>query len=217
MRIDLKGKVAGRSLREIRKLLRAVGVGSCRLAFFAKVLKVPVGEAEQLVRRLERLGYLEVDSTLPGARRWKATPQGRRLASATAAPPVHRRTAERALQAFLARAQEVNQNPYFLYRVRTVVVFGSFLTGRPYLSDLDLAIQLESKEPDPSRRVAAELTRIEEEVEQRGRRFDNLPAMYGWPQIEVLRFLRGRSRVIQIHDMSGESGLLPEGQVCFRG
>ncbi len=217
MRIDLKGKVAGRSLREIRKLLRAVGVGSCRVAFFAKVLKVPVGEAEQLVRRLERLGYLEVDSQLPGARRWKATPQGRRLAAATAAKPVHRHTAEKALQAFLARAKEVNANPYFLYRVTTIVVFGSFLTGQPYLNDLDLAIQLRSKEPDSSRREAAELTRIKEEVEQRGRRFANIPAMYGWPQVEVLRFLRGRSRLIQLHNLSGEAGPFPKGQVCFRG
>jgi predicted nucleotidyltransferase len=205
------------SLREIRKLLRALGVGSRRLAFFADALKVPVAEAGQHVRRLERLECLEADSTLSGERWWKATPQGRRLASAAAAPPVHRRTAERALQAFLARAQEVNQNPYFLYRVRIVVVFGSFLTGQPYISDLDLAIKLEPKEPDPSRREAAELTRIEEEVEQRGRRFATIPAMYAWPQIEVMRFLRGRSRVIQIHDMSGESGPLPEGKLRFRG
>ncbi len=217
MRIDPKGKVAGRSVLEIRRLLQVLGMGSRRLEFFASTLKVPVVEARQLLRRMERLGYLEVDSQLPDARWWKATRQGLRLAAATAAPPVHRRTAEKALQAFLARAQEVNANPYFLYRVRTVVVFGSFLTRKSHLNDLDLAIRLESKQSDADRRLAAEVTRIKEAVKQRGRRFDNLTAMYTWPQIEVLRFLRGRSRVIQLHDMSGESGPLPKGRVCFQG
>lgn len=216
MRIEPKAKVAGRSVLEIRRLLRALGMGSRRLEFFASTLKVPVAEARQLVRRMERLGYLEADSQLPGARWWKATREGLRLAAATAAPPVHRRTVEKALQAFLARAKEVNANPHFLYRVRTVVVFGSFLAGQRYLNDLDLAIQIESKERDPDRRLAAELTRIKEAVKQRGRRFDNLTAMYTWPQIEVLRFLRGRSRLIQLHNLSGEAGPLPKGQVCFR-
>ncbi len=217
MRIDPKAKVAGRSVLEIRRLLRAVGVGSRRLEFFASTLKVPVVEAGQLLRRMERLGYLEVDSQLPGARWWKASREGLRLAAATAAPPVHRRTAEKVLQELLARAKQVNEDPYFLYRVRTVVVFGSFLAGQRYLNDLDLAIQLESKQPDADRRLATEVTRIKEAVKQRGRRFDNLTAMYTWPQIEVLRFLRGRSRVIQLHDMSGESGPLPKGRVCFQG
>jgi hypothetical protein len=41
------------------------------------------------------------------------------LSSATAAKPVTRATAERALSQFLERVTQVNQNPYFL-----VVLFG---------------------------------------------------------------------------------------------
>ncbi len=216
MRIDPKAKVAGRSMLEIRRLFQALGGGPHRLESVANALKLSVVEAGPLVRRLARLGYLEETSERSGGQWYKATRQGRRLACATAAKPVHRRTAERALQAFLARARQVNEAPDFLYRVATVVVFGSFLTRESRLSDLDLAIRLEPKERDRSRWAALWDARIQE-VQRSGRRFYNLADKLCWPQTEVLLFLRGRSRVIQLHDFTGYSCPLPKGQVYFRG
>ncbi len=71
------------------------------------------------------------------------TQTGQTLSSATAAKRVTRATAEKALQQFLRRVEQINTDPYFLAKVTRMVLFGSMLkpeTDR--LSDVDLAVEL---------------------------------------------------------------------------
>ena len=53
-----------------------------------------------------------------------------------------------ALSEFMDRVREVNEDGRFLFRVRKVVLFGSFLTESSTIGDLDIAIDLVPKEPD---------------------------------------------------------------------
>ena len=73
---------------------------------------------------------------------------------------------------FLDRVRQVNSNSGFLYRVRKVVVFGSFLSDAPFVGDLDLAVDLCPKEKDS--RKHSELIRARaNEAARYGRRFRN--------------------------------------------
>jgi predicted nucleotidyltransferase len=98
-----------------------------------------------------------------GRERWEVTQAGRTLAAATAAKPVTRATAEDALQQFLDRVERVNKDPYFLGRVTKVVLFGSTLKAEiDRLSDVDLAVEVASKETDFDRARVKNYERVEE-------------------------------------------------------
>ncbi len=65
-------------------------------------------------------------------------PAGQTLSSATAGQQVTRATAQKALEQFPGRVEQVNNKPYFLGKVTRVVLFGSLL--KPHverLSDVD--------------------------------------------------------------------------------
>jgi hypothetical protein len=59
------------------------------------------------------------------------------------APSLPRAEAERLLELVIAKAEFVNAHPEeFPYAVQTLAVFGSYLTEKPVLGDLDIAIEL---------------------------------------------------------------------------
>src|SRR5664279_1469063 len=60
-------------------------------------------------------------------RAWSVTQAGRRLSVASAAKPVTRATAEKALAEFLDRVERVNRDSYFLGKAIRVVLFGNML------------------------------------------------------------------------------------------
>ena len=71
------------------------------------------------------------------------TTDGHALAGATARQPVTRTTAQRALDGFLARVEEINANPLAAWGVGTAVLFGSFLDPNiERVGDVDLAVEV---------------------------------------------------------------------------
>jgi predicted nucleotidyltransferase len=113
-------------------------------------------------------------------------------------------TAEKALQQFLGRVEQVNNDPYFLGKVTRVVFFGSMLKPEvERLSDVDLAVEVASKEADFDRARVKNYERVEELVRQ-GHRFRNFLEQEGCWYWEVFRFLRGQSRIIALADYSVE-------------
>src|SRR5207245_320136 len=94
---------------------------------------------------------------------WNLTQAGITLSAATAAAPVTRATAERALAQFLDRVRRVDQDPYFLAKVTRLVLFGSMLRPEVQrLSDVDLAVELSPKEADFDRSRVLNRERAEE-------------------------------------------------------
>ena len=112
---------------------------------------------------------------------------------------VRRATAERALQEFLERCQQVRGRSDLLYRVGRVRLFGSMLTDATTVSDVDLVVELEPKEPDHKKHVALERPQVDAELEN-GRRFSNFSQQLCYPRDRVLLFLKARSRVLQLID-----------------
>jgi ribosomal protein S19E (S16A) len=89
-----------------------------RDAALERAAKLPPGTGRALARALEAEGLIEA-ARHDGR---TVTQAGDSLAVATAARPVSRKTAERALAQFLERVARVNDDPYFLARVTRVAL-----------------------------------------------------------------------------------------------
>jgi predicted nucleotidyltransferase len=120
-------------------------------------------------------------------------------------------TAERALSEFLGRVEQVNRDPYFLGKVVRVVLFGSMLKPEVVrLSDVDLAVELVTKEADFDRAREENYRRAEELVDK-GHRFRNVVELEFCWQLETFRYLkRGKPRNRSSRLQGGEV-LRPEG------
>ena len=201
MQIDPKGTVAGwpalvvrRTLWELRTCL-TWGLGELESA-----ASVEAAEGRALIKALLAEGLIEAQ----GRRAWKVTQAGQTLSSATAAKRVTRATAQKVLQQFLNRVEQVNNDPYFLGKVTRVVLFGSMLKPEvERFSDVDLAVELMSKEADFDRARARNYERVEE-LSAQGHRFRNFLEQEGCWYWEVFGFLKRQSRVLGLADYSVE-------------
>jgi predicted nucleotidyltransferase len=201
MRIDAKGTIGQypallvrTTLRHLRSRLR------WGLAELEAAARLAPGNGRAMVKALRSEGLIEAD----GRDAWKITQAGLTLASATAAQRITRATAEEALQQFLGRVERVNNDPYFLGKVTRVVLFGSMLKPEvERLSDVDLAVELASKEADFDRARVKNYDRVEK-LAMQGHCFRNFleqEACWYW---EVFGFLKGHSRVIALADYAAE-------------
>ena len=131
------------------------------------------------------------------------------VAAATAAKRITRATAENALQQFLGRVERVNNHPYFLGKVTKAILFGSMLKPEiDRLSDVDLAVELASKETDFDLARVKNYERVEELL-LLGHQFPNFVEQEGCWYWEIFRFLKGQSRVIALADYAVEKALVP--------
>lgn len=198
MRILPGQTIADIDIVQVRDALRQVKDRSFLCNFLAERLDLAEGAGARLHEALVDLGYLERDPRGPAEDVWwQLTVKGNALTNATAAKPVKRATAERALDGLLERAREVNDDAAFVFQVDEIVVFGSFLDPEmETVGDVDVAIGLSP------RYEGAELNqrsteRIRAAVDS-GRRFASFMDEVSWPQVEVLRRLKGSSRVLSM-------------------
>lgn len=137
MRIDPNGLIGGCPALVVRKALRHVRVwDQWEVAELEAAAALPPGTGLDLVKALQTDGLIEASAR--GT--WSVTQAGRRFSVASAAKPVTRATAEKALAEFLDRVEQVNRDSYFLGKAVRVVLFGSMLKPEVMrLSDVDLA------------------------------------------------------------------------------
>src|SRR5437867_3954023 len=156
----------------VRTLLRGTSASEWNIAYAAARLRLSHQRAAIVIRQLVELGYVEAAST-KGNRSYKRSLAGSTLAQASAAQPLRRGTAERKLADFLARVRRVNEDGYYLYRVKKVLVFGSYLTAAARINDIDVAIELVHRWQDPDKHSTLHHARIQEAM-RKGRRFGNI-------------------------------------------
>ena len=113
MRIDPKGTIRGYPTLLVRQTLRRLrGDFVWGKEVLERAAKLTPGTGRALAKALEAEGLIKPS---PGAG-WTVSQAGDTLAVATAAMPVSRQTAERALTQFMERVEQVNDDPYFLAR-----------------------------------------------------------------------------------------------------
>lgn len=205
MRIDPKATISGWPTLTLRKVLRRLrGRLSWSLPDLEAVAELPAGKGRTLAQVLRAEGLVEGSG--PGV--WNLTQAGVTFSAATAAAPVTRATAEKALAEFLDRVRRVDQDPCFLAKVTRLVLFGSMLKPEVQrLSDVDLAVELTAKEADYERAQVLNRQRAEE-LASRGHQFRSfLEVEHCWHR-ETFKFLKGRSRVIALADYTVEKAFI---------
>ena len=137
-------------------------------------------------------------------KKWTTTQLAQSFASATAAKPITRQTAEKSLAQFLERVTRVNQDDRFLAKVTRVILFGSYLNPEAMkLGDVDVGVELQPNEPDRTRLRELNYRRVEQ-LENKGHRFGRVLDREVWWHAETFRFLKGRGRSISLLDYKVE-------------
>ena len=120
------------------------GIPDARVAlspvFVSNVLAISEAAAVRLLTELVDLGYVEDDYS-------DLSDLGRALACANGLPRLARSEADKLVSRFLVALREHN-DPESLCFIRSVQVFGSYLTDSPDVGDIDLIIHLDSAEPE---------------------------------------------------------------------
>ena len=198
VRIDPKSLVGGFPALKIRKVVRKLNnLQYWNAETVQMILRNEYSEAEAIVRALVEAGLARA-APVRGMDACTTTQFAQSFGSATAAKPITRQTADRALSQLLERVSEVNREECFLAKVTRVVLLGSYLraeVGR--LSDLDVAVELQPKEANWDR--LGELTRKRvEQTQAAGRRFNWIEVEYWW-HLEAFQFLKSKESAARGH------------------
>ena len=156
--------------------------GGWNARFVAGFLDMPLEDAEKFLRELARQGFIEKEET----GYWRNTVKGCALANASAAKPIKRSTAEKKLAEFLERVEEVRRSDEFLFKVSKVWVFGSYLSDKETIGDIDLSLRLQLKTKD---------------FDEKKWRWNESLFPGDIPHKATVRFLKSRSRSLSFHDM----------------
>ncbi len=215
MRIRSDALVAGFPARKIRDLLRRSG-DLLSVHDVTRIIGEKGRKALRLLQRLESEGIIEKHPSFsrPGDENWKLTLKGGAMKKALFSAPVSRQKAEKALNELLDRIRRVNADERFLYRVQKAVLFGSYLTESSRVGDLDIAIDLSPKEPDPEKHVDLILARGDEAAWQ-GRRFRGYLDQMSFAYYEVMKYLKARSRIIQFTECRDGILRISESRVIY--
>jgi predicted nucleotidyltransferase/predicted transcriptional regulator len=203
MQLDPNDTIAGLPILKVRDFLREWEDG-WDISNLATAFRITQDKAEQVVHELLNRGDIQRDEADGKALFYKLTPKGAAFRLGKGSPPLTRKTADRKLSEFMGRVSEVNSNRNFAYRVRKVVVFGSYLTSKDKLGDIDVAVELTPREQDQVKQQALNNARISS-ADSAGRRFNNIVDRLYWPQHEVGLFLKSRSRAISLHTTEDEA------------
>jgi predicted nucleotidyltransferase len=115
---------------------------------------------------------------------------------ATAARPLRRKTAARLITDLIERTRALNADDKWAYRIRAVVVLGSYARGAERPNDVDIACELGPRWTGNEQLVQEQVRR-----EIRRQPFRNLTEWATWPKLEVFRFLKTRARGLSIHEL----------------
>ncbi|HEY7093451.1 MAG TPA: nucleotidyltransferase domain-containing protein [Ktedonobacterales bacterium] len=207
MHISSTDIVAGQPVLQIRKLLKGGRDWGIDRELVEHILGVDANTAEQILEELEKDGYIKRDQNRQRELHWTNTIKGNALAHASAANPVKRAVAERNLDAFLSRVQQINTSTQYAYRVKTVILFGSYLSNAATVNDVDLAVELVARRDDLKEMELLRQQRVDAATME-GRSFKSYVDTLLWPWQEVWQFLKARSRVISLHNLQEEEGFL---------
>jgi DNA-binding MarR family transcriptional regulator len=164
-------------------------------------LRISIANAQAALCALREEGFVadlsNQDVTTSGDVHVVLTDKGKELRRCTAAKPVFRKTADRLLREFMTRVAEINASDEYLMSVARVVIFGSYLTDRDPIGDLDIAVYLEKRwESGMGSDRYNEL--IYGHFEKSGRTIKRITDPQVWPSEQVNLCLKNRTRTISI-------------------
>ena len=172
MRIEKHELIPGLPAKEVRRFMREAAGFIIRPRTVVEVLGFSQSCARELLQKMPNEGLLAVNED-----HWLATARGRLI------------------EEVVERARVINGGSEFAYRVQRLVVFGSFLAGVERPNDVDIACYMAARFDDEKQRV------LEDERRKKKGWFTNTSEWAAWPNVEVLRKLKSRSRGLSIEEV----------------
>lgn len=180
-------------LIEIRNFLRKYWIeGSFSILAMVRHFRITKEKSLELLQVLIESGWVEKNEN----GRYIPTDNAGPLIMAKATKPVPRERAQQTYNDFMNRVLEVNRNPYYLFYVKKVILFGSFLTGASEVGDVDLAIECFWK--DMGEGVDATKVTLER-AKASGKHSSSILGSFDFAYQEVKLFLKNRSRILSFH------------------
>jgi predicted nucleotidyltransferase len=216
MRINLNDTISGIPVRNVRKMLKKSHV-LC-VDNVMENLGIDENHATALIAELISRELIQPHTVMAHHSEtsyWKTTLSGNAFAIAKAGKPIRRKSAEKIFAKFMDRVREVTTSPYYLYKVKTVVVFGSYLSDSSTVNDIDIALEIVPKESD-TERFGELLDQRRDLLLQQGKHPKNIVEYVSLPEIEVYRFLKSRSRALSLHSISDKTWRTSKHLVVFQ-
>lgn len=135
---------------------------------------------------------------------YRATSAGSEFSAATALKAIIRSTAENGIADLLKRVAYVESMDIYLYRVTTIIAYGSYLTTDDHLHDVDLSVTLASKISDPVLRHEMEEKQILQDENKN--RVVSVAERLSWPKTKVMWYLKNKSRVLAFREQGNVCG-----------
>ncbi|AKD56692.1 nucleotidyltransferase domain-containing protein [Spirosoma radiotolerans] len=208
MKIEKGQMIAGQPILKVRDFFKRYERFSVETAAYFFTLSKKA--AKMICLEFTELGYCKrvlPEEMAPAYRkeiRYELLPLGCSLALARAVPPITRQKADRIVQEFMDRVEEINGNEKYIYKVSKVLLFGSYIRPEATeLNDVDIAVEITPKydSPDERRKKSDEYMRS---AIENGRHFrDWMDQMFA-PQNDVKAFLKNKSRYISLHPSDDE-------------
>ena len=204
MTMQIKGlQIAGLPAIAIRNMFRAVH-SLLDVRFIAERCKVSTGKAKEVIKTLANDGYIEFSERSGNVDYYELTEKGETLARASAITKMPRSRGDQIIAGLLKRVEEVNANPDYMYCIRAVIVYGSYVRCETHLSDVDIAVDLDGKW-DPGSTTNEEFLALANKrvdaARAKGRAFPAFIDTLDWPRKEVMLHLKARTRGLSLHEM----------------
>jgi hypothetical protein len=176
----------------------------------AAKLRLTSDEGELFIQELAKLGLLEPEKTPNGSPGFRVSQKGLRLVNWRAIPRMTRSKADLLLSEFLGRCAAIDNDDELTHYVRSAWVFGSYISVRPDLGDLDLLVDIRWR-PIPGRDLVAQSCL---RAEQSGRDLSFIQRL-GYGELEVRKILKSKSPYLSIHDLTGPVASTAERRLIF--
>ena len=207
MNINSKDMMFGLPILKVREVLRQAVKGrlwgSSKKEVIIKVahiIKQSTETAQKLIAQLSKENYIVWEKEkFPEYIQFELTEtdKGRRFSMAKATSPISREKADHLLNELIERAKTINKNSELVFIVERIDVFGSYLTEKKFLGDLDVGIKLVRRYKG-DQFTSQNQQRIKM-AKSNGRRFNNSTDELNWPFWEVMLMLKARKRGLSIH------------------
>lgn len=147
-------------------------------------------------------GYIEDN----GKGCYEVTQKGRSLCLAKCHKPLNKDAADRIFSEFMARVHAVNSDDNYLYRVKTVLLFGSYIDPQAVdFGDIDIVVELERRfDYEVFKNKDDEMVR---EAQANGKEFRSIVEELAYTHDIVIKALKNRNRYISMHRMYDIEGL----------
>lgn len=160
--------------------------------------KISNNSARDLCKELISHEFIEDDKS----GKYVVTEKGNALAQTKFVKRMNKEKADLIFQKFIDRVEEVNSDNTFLYYVKQLFLFGSYLDrSSDDFGDLDIAFVLERKIKDGNDFMAAQQKLVQDACEN-GKVFSSIVEEVCYAETIVLKHLKSRSPYISLHRLS---------------